>query len=146
MNPDDLIAGYAAVVATIALGWQVWRELQARSLRLTVKLESLGRSGQDGEQSWVLWITVINASEYDVRVARVTIGQLIGPERDGRSLMAVKGNELPGIIPARDSRTELLHPEVGLLGATLDPQIPLVVRVETATGEVVLSAPHLIGK
>jgi hypothetical protein len=116
MNPGDLIAGYAAVMATIALGWQVWRERQAHRLRLTVKLESLGPSGKDGEQSWVLWISVINASEYDVRVARVTIGQLIGSELDGRSLMTVKGNELPGTIPARDSRTELLHPEVGLLG------------------------------
>ncbi len=36
MDATDVIAGYAAVVATAALGWEVWKQRQARRLRVEV--------------------------------------------------------------------------------------------------------------
>jgi hypothetical protein len=38
MDPGDLIAGYAAVVATVALGWQILKERRARRPQVEVKI------------------------------------------------------------------------------------------------------------
>ncbi len=142
MDAGDLIAGYAALVGTGALVWEVVRWRGDRKVRLKVQL----RSTPPNEKGWVLWIEVINVSAFPIRVTSVRIRQdKVGPQQEGQMSMAAKGNDLPGEVPARDARTvEVLSD--GISAALLDTSAPLTVAVTVATGETVVEGPHRLGE
>jgi hypothetical protein len=141
MDAGDLIAGYAALVGTGALVWEVVRWRGDRKVRLKVQLFST----PPNEKGWVLLIQVINLSAFPVRVTNIRIRQdKVGPQQDGRTI-GVMGNGLPGEIPARDARTlELTSEELPTV--MLDPVAPLAVEVTVATGETVVAGPHRLGE
>jgi hypothetical protein len=68
MDATDVIAGFAAVVASAALAWEVWKRRQSRRLRLKVQFKAW-----EGKDGWVLWIRVINLSDFPVRVMNVRV-------------------------------------------------------------------------
>jgi hypothetical protein len=142
MDAGDLIAGYAALVGTGALVWEVVRWRGDRKVRLKVQLFST----PPNEEGWVLLIQVINLSAFPVRVTSIRIRQdKVGPQQDGRTSIGATGNGLPGEIPARDARTlELSDRE--LTTVMLDPVAPLAVAVTLATGETVVEGPHRLGE
>jgi hypothetical protein len=141
MDAGDLIAGYAALVGTGALVWEVVRWRGDRKVRLKVQL----RSTPPNEKDWVLLIEVINLSAFPVRVTSIRIRQdKAGPQQNGRTSIGARGPDLPGEIPARDARTlELTSGE--LTTVMLDPLAPLAVEVTLATGETVVEGPHRLG-
>jgi hypothetical protein len=145
MDATDVIAGYAAVVASTALAWEVWRQRQSRRLRL--KVQFIAWQGKDG---WVLRITVINLSDFGVRIRNVRVRGVHVQKDSSRtaslwaklSYTEVRGTDLPGEVPARDSREVQVLFE-SLKDSKADPAKPLSVEVTTATGETVIEGPYL---
>ena len=142
MDATDVIAGFAAVVASAALAWEVWKRRQSRRLRLKVQFKAW-----EGKDGWVLWIRVINLSDFPVRVMNVRVRGVQAGSSWASSLWAklsytdVEGNDLPGEVPARDSR-EVRVPFESLRDSKADPAKPLSVEVTTATGESVIEGPY----
>jgi hypothetical protein len=139
---EGVIAGYGAIVATGALTWEVLRWRSDRKVRLKVRLRSVPPT----DNGWVIWIEVINLSSFPVRVTSIRILQVqVGPQHEGRTSRSVKANDLPGEIPARDSRTAEVTSE-DFLATLLDTSVPLAVAVTVATGETVVEGPHRLGE
>jgi hypothetical protein len=135
------VAIYAAIVATAALGWQVftwWRHHRT-------KVEVFVRAGEaqvDGtaERPAIL-VIVRNLSAYDIRIVTVVLAQ------DGRALVAVppmlpqgRPDEPPGLVPPRDIRTAALEREEAVK-AGLDASRPAAAWVGLASGETFSSKP-----
>jgi hypothetical protein len=72
LNATDVIAGYAAVVATAALGWEVWKQRQARRLRVDVVVDGVLLYGPPITGiEWGVSIEVRNHGDHAVRVTMV---------------------------------------------------------------------------
>ena len=73
----DLVAVYAAVVATGALSWQVYQSLSDRKSRLTERKGSLDidlSTEWRADDNKLLCATFVNRNDYSVRLNLVKIG------------------------------------------------------------------------
>jgi hypothetical protein len=130
----DLLALYAAAVATASIGWQIYSQVQGRKNRLTVST-SVWSAGEEDDPA-NLQVKVVNPTEHPIRVVEAGIvlpGDRVGeftkePADDEVSIrgfvdtqtgevtmrafswnMCVSDQSLadgiPGVIPAHDGGT-----------------------------------------
>jgi hypothetical protein len=102
LTPTDVIAGYAAIVATAALGWEVSKEIRSRRLKIEVEVTSEFFSVDD-KPSWWARIEVRNHSDRPIRVESVGFDF----QADLVKAVMIKDQEpgmtVPGVIAAHDS-------------------------------------------
>jgi hypothetical protein len=129
MNPTDIIAGYAALVSTGGVVWEVLRFRQERRLRVEVILDPVLLAG-DESISWGARIQVRNRSDYPVRVTMVSLHQ------DGKkpSIWKPPPATIPGTVEAHDAGSVSLYVDE-LAEMDLDPSRPIVPRATLSTGE-----------
>jgi hypothetical protein len=138
MDPGDLIAGYAAVVASVALGWQILKERRARRPQVEVKISYSLLGYPDREAAGAAHIEARNRGDMPVRVTSAGFELQDDSEKVAHITHQPPGATLPGVIGPRDSGfTYLLEDALG----PLDPFRPLVGFVGLSTGERVRSRP-----
>jgi hypothetical protein len=113
LQPRDYVAGYAAVVATAALGWQIWSSFRARRPQVTIFLDrwrssqARGRRFLEGAE-----VRIRNREDYAVRVDRLFFRPSIPMTR--QSVAAeVEGGDVNGVpfeVPPRDVISLSLRP------------------------------------
>jgi hypothetical protein len=134
----DPVAIYAALVSTVALGWQILKERRARRPQVKVQIRwALMTLPMQGVVE-VAHIEARNRGDMPVRVTSAGFSLQDG----SRNVLAIAhqpaGATLPGVIGPRDSGFTYL-PE-GDLGP-LDRFRPLVGWVSLSTGERIHSKP-----
>jgi hypothetical protein len=137
MEATDWIAVYAAVVSTIAVGWQIRREWRYQRPQVEVKIwmgvlvfPTGGRPG--------LQIEARNRGDHPIRVASAGYNVQDGSGHVLAIMFDQPGATIPGVIQARDSGFTYLLPEQL---RDLDPSRPVVGWVSLATGERIHSKP-----
>jgi hypothetical protein len=111
MADPGLLAPYAAAVGTLGLAWQIntWVRSQWTWVELTAATTGLPEDPDDEDSDlWgVLFVTVLNKSEFPVRVMNATAGPVKGgasvsPELGPKHLARLTAS-LPARIPAHDA-------------------------------------------
>ncbi len=116
MNATDVIAGYAAVVATAALGWEIRKARQARRPQVEVAISYAVLGYPDRGMQECAHIEVRNRGDLPVRVTSAGFKL-----QDGSDMIASIPHQqpaatIPGVIEPRDSGfTYLLKDELGPL-------------------------------
>jgi hypothetical protein len=103
MDPGDLIAGYAAVVATVALGWQILKERRARRPQVEVKISYSLLGYPDREAAGAAHIEARNRGDMPVRVTSAGFELQDDSEKVAHITHQPPGATLPGVIGPRDS-------------------------------------------
>ena len=134
MDAGDITAIYAAVVATAALGWQVfqWRHRRKSHVSVDVKLAIFPMTAggvRDG-----VTIDVTNRSERPIRVTSAGLFMQDGSRRTFVQPQQPPGAELPGIVESYDSKLTYFWRE-DLTAAGFDLTRPLQAWANLATGE-----------
>ena len=130
MTASAILAVYASVVATGALGWQVAAEVLRRRTHVVVRFEE----GLLGPR-----VSIVNKSEHAVRVVEGGVRSKAGDISFGGT-HTVFGSQLLGEIPPRDARFARLGDDDLLLGPIADLlAVPTTAWVRLSTGEVVQS-------
>ena len=115
LEPKDWLSGYAAVVATGSLAWQVWNSYLAKRPQVTLLLDSW-RTSQGGGRRTLdsVEVRIRNREDYAIRVDRL---YLQGPPPSfGRRLSipaAIEAgdvDELPFEVPPREVVSLTLRP------------------------------------
>jgi hypothetical protein len=143
VDATDWIAGYAAVVSTAALGWQILKERRARRPQVEVKVGNaiLSYPGRGVVES--AHIEARNRGDLPIRVTSAGFNLQDGTARTLAVIQQPPGATLPGAIGPRDSgMTYLLLDDLG----PLDPFRPLVGWVSLSTGERIHSKPFTLRK
>jgi hypothetical protein len=101
MDATAAIAGYAAVVSTAALGWQIYSTARASGTRIRVKV-TVGLPVQGpmvGQQ--ILMITVYNHSGQEVQLESAGFELLDGTKRTSPIMWRPNGATIPGSLTPR---------------------------------------------
>lgn len=137
----DFVAGYAALVATIALGWQVWSSYRARRPQVSVLLDTwrFSREGHNPKSLAEVKIRIRNREDYPVWVEKLDFAHPI--------LFAaapipatLKASDIGGIVeppfdvPARDVVSVALRPSRPYWRYSRSKSPPTI-RMELRTGE-----------
>jgi hypothetical protein len=144
LTPTDIIAGYAAVVATAALGWEIRKEIRSRRLKVEVKVTGEFWSLED-EPALVARVEVRNHSDRPIRVASVGIG-FKGSRVKAVSMAEPKpGMTLPGVVAPHDSGF-VRFPKDKLESFRVDTYEPLAGWAMLSTGERFEAEPVTLWK
>jgi hypothetical protein len=129
MNLTNIIAGYAALVSTGGVVWEVLRFRQERRLRVEVILDPILLAGEESI-GWGARIQVRNRSDHPVRVTMVSLDQ------DGKkpSIWKPVPATIPGTVEAHDAGSVSLHVDE-LAAMDLDPSRPIIPWATLSTGE-----------
>jgi hypothetical protein len=143
MDATDWIAGYAAVVSTVAVGWQILKERRTRRPQVEVKVMNAMLTYPARDPEWSAQIEARNRGDLPVRVTSAGFNLQDGSGATVAIIQQPPGANLPGVIGPRDSAmTYLLMDELG----PLDPFRPLVGWVSLSTGERIHSKPATLRK
>jgi hypothetical protein len=137
------LAIYAAVLATVGVGWEVYSWLHRQRTRVDVNV-SLGQTHIPGlwQSADCVMVTAINHSEYPVRW---TSAGLASQKKRGEWLMPAsfaEGTMLPAVIQPHDSHVVLW--EAGTLARDLDFSKPVTATVGLASGDTFRSKPTVL--
>lgn len=137
MGASDIVAAYAAVVASGALGWQVFIWRASRRNRVTVDLKmGLGKVAEN-HYGPAINIVVRNLGAHPVRP--VAAGLHVGIKGGGTKLIyASAGNLLTNKVPANDSGYAQILRE-WLEEEDVDFDHSMIGWVDLATGERIKS-------
>lgn len=105
MDAGDLIAIYAALVATGSVAWQAWTWWHSRTPRVEVRIRTAILGGAGGTTEEVVMLEAINRSEFRVNVKTVAFvyENEAGEEFAYILLHQLPGSTLPGAIEPHDS-------------------------------------------
>jgi hypothetical protein len=141
LEARDFVAGYAALVATIALGWQVWNNHRARRPQVSLLLDKW-RFSQEGRNLKTLdevEVRIRNREDYPVRVEKLNFAS---PLIFAASIPAtLKASNIgivgpPFDVPARDVVSLTLRPSRTYKKyIESSSQSPPRIRLELRTGE-----------
>ena len=136
MDTGDLIAIYAAVVATLAALWPVWQARRARRPPVEVALEAVVvDGGKDEQPDRLVVIEVRNhgALRIGIRAVGLTDGQTVwtfqpgslavGPPEGPRIELGFKDQDLPFEVPPQETRAFSLPERFIQLGKNLGPML-----------------------
>jgi len=130
------LAGFAALLAVISLGWQIASALARRRRRVRVEARLGLPVYQQGGGSWAVFIEVRNETDHPVRWVSATLATA-----DDRSLYLMQfppGGELPAVIEPGDSHhTWVAVTELERSG--LDLHTPIAAEIKLADGGLIRS-------
>ncbi len=133
MDATTAIAVYAAVVATVSGGWQVYTWRRDRQTRIDVSVTNAFLTFDQGLSPMAL-ITAVNRSRHPVRVESMGFDV---QDESGRTLVITAqppGSTLPGEVRPQDSgKTWIEQAELASRG--FDLTRPLAGWVNDATGK-----------
>jgi hypothetical protein len=138
-----IVAGYAAIVSTASLAWQVisWRLARKNRVKVIVKAALLGLD--NGEMVDAVSVEAINRSDHAIRVTGVGLYLQDGSGRQMHQMHTPPGGTLPGAVASRDSgSTYFLAEDIGQEGG-IDIYGPITGWVHLSTGETVKSKPKV---
>jgi hypothetical protein len=128
-----IVAGYAAIVASVALAFQIIQSLRTWQTRVEVDLRRMMLSEPRGTPEPVVLFTLTNHSGHRVKVTHVGLDPL---KRGGMHIFIPHplGLVIPGVfeIEARDSTTVYITPDVLKDG---DPDWKTRARISTSDGK-----------
>lgn len=140
MGATTIVAIYAAAVATIGVGWQMYSQMRSHRTRLELSIAGMFDGAPSSETHQVV-VHVVNHSVHDVPMPAVNVEQratgLLWPIRDQDVL-----DELPEILGARAGVTLRVRAD---RFERIDFAQPAVASAATATGERFRSRPTVIG-
>lgn len=140
MSAALVIAGYAAIVASLSLLWQIylWRHRRRNHVEVSAQIALMGMT--DGSSLQVIAVTATNHSEHPVRVTGAGIDL---QDNSGAALHIIDpppGSTVPGVVQPHDSgQTFVAQGDYEDRG--ISPYDPVVAWVRLATGELVKSKP-----
>jgi hypothetical protein len=132
------IAGYAAIVSTVALGWQIHTYRAARKPGIEVRLALSALIFDDP-----LWVVMITAANNGQRPIGVDGGGLLLQDGSGRTMVPTRmqpAQTIPGTVEPGHSVMTYLEKEL-LERNGIDLTKPLVGFVTLASGTRVTSRP-----
>jgi hypothetical protein len=128
----DWIAGYAAVVGTAALGWEVWKATRPRRPEVNVDLKV---AWSDGKAHRVCMLVVRNRGDHRIRVEKVAV------RMHGKQVIEVLLTEglvidatIPGPVEPSDAGIVFFDPD-DLREAGIDLRRPVDGYVQLSTQE-----------
>lgn len=137
----DPVAIHAAIVSTVALGWQILKEGRARRPQVEVKVSYALLGYPNREPAEAAEIEARNRGDHPIRVTSAGFNL---QDDSGRTVVITSqppGAALPGVVGPRDSgMTYLLREELG----PLDVFRPLIGWVSLSTGERFHSRPRTL--
>lgn len=135
-----VVAGYAAVVSTASLAWQVVSWHLARRNRVTVTI-AFALVGLPQGTLEAIAVNVVNRSDHTVRVAGAGLYLQDGSQRQFQIFHPPEGATIPGPVASHDSGETYMP--IADARATWDVDVfaPLTGWVRLATGETVESKP-----
>lgn len=137
-----IVAGYAAIVSTASLVWQVTSWKLARKNRVEVSVAAALIGLTDGGMTDALAINLVNHSDHAVRVTGVGIDLQDGSGRQAHLVREPPGATIPGTVAPHDSgSTYFLTEELEESG--VDIFGPIAGWVRLATGETMKSKPRV---
>jgi hypothetical protein len=137
----DPVAIYAALVSTVALGWQVLKERRARRPQVEVQVLNAMLTYPAREPAWSAQIEARNHGDMPIRVTSAGFNLQDGSGNTVVIIQQPPGATLPGVIGPRDSgMTYLLMEKLG----PLDPFRQLVGWVSLSTGQRIHSKPFTL--
>ncbi len=132
MDSTTAIAGYAALVGTASLAWQIAHASRASRTRLEVEVR-MGFLTFGPRLVDAVLITIFNRSDHAARVTSAGLHAQDGSGRIVNIVQAPQGGELPHVIPPHDSHLTWIE------RADLPPEIdiyePLRAWARAASGE-----------
>lgn len=140
MSAALLVAGYAAIVATLSLLWQIylWQHRRRSHVEVSAQIALMGMT--DGRSLQVMAISATNNSEHSVRITGAGVDL---QDQSGAALHIIDpppGSTVPGVVQPHDSgQTFVSQGEYEDRG--ISPYEPVVAWVRLATGELVKSKP-----
>ena len=139
-----IVAGYAALVSTASLTWQVVSWRLARKSRVEVTVNAAMLPYDDGRVLDGVTVNVVNNSDHAVRVTSAGLVLTDGSNRDLVQMSTPSGATLPGLIAPHDSAmTYFLVEDLERETDGIDIYAPLAGWVQLATGERVKSKPRV---
>ncbi len=143
MEATDVIAGYAAVVATLALGWEIRKARQARRPQVKVVVSRVIWLASPKRTPHKVGLTVRlevrNHGDGPIQVDRVWL-----ESQDGHGVNRIGGDPadtVPGVVNARAAGFAYIH-ETKV--PDLDPSKPLIGWATLTTGEQFRSKPAVL--
>jgi hypothetical protein len=140
----EALAIYAAVVATLGTGWQIYTWLHGRRLHVRVSVRIA--STFDAAGRWKDWIviTAISRTNYPVRTTNAGIQSESLPSKMAWCVNPHPLSTIPGVIPPHDSAQAFLEvPSLAKDG--FDVGLPVRACVSLSTDERIWSEPTTLG-
>lgn len=128
-----IVAGYAAIVSTASLAWQVWSWRLARQNRVRVKVSAALIGLTNGEMVDAVSVEVVNRSDHAVRVAGVGLDLQDGSGRQMHQVNTPPGATLPGTVASHDSASTYFLTENIEQEAGIDVYAPITAWAQLAT-------------
>lgn len=138
-----IVAGYAAVVSSASLAWQVWSWHLARKNRVEVVIRFAFLALTSGVVDAVS-VKVINRSDHTVRVTGAGLDLQDDSGNQLHQKQVVEGADLPGAVASHDSGSTFFLVDAIEQEAGIDTYAPIVGFAHLATGETVKSKPTTI--
>lgn len=137
-----MIAGYAAVVSTAALGWQVysWRHKRQSHVDVDARLALAFLPDSDSPEK-VVAVSVANRSDHPVRVTGAGLDLQDGSGYQLHHVGQFPGSTLPGMVEPYDSASAFL-PLEQIEAEGIDFSRPVIAWARLATGETRKSRPR----
>jgi hypothetical protein len=139
-----IVAGYAAIVSTASLAWQVYSWRLARKSRVEVNVSAALLGMTDGSSVDAISVGVVNHSDHPVRVTGVGLYLQDGSGRQMHQVQVPPGAELPGTVDPHDSGSTYFLVENVEQEAGIDVYAPISGWVHLSTGETVGSKARVI--
>lgn len=131
----DVVTAYAALVATAALGWQVWTwRQQRRPVQVRVSLACVGYP--EGPV-WTVEVEAVNRSDHAVNVRSAGLVMQDGSRREWVIARPLDISKLPGAVEPHDAAGAFVRAES--LREHFDLYRPVVGWMRLASGDVVRS-------
>jgi proteasome lid subunit RPN8/RPN11 len=138
-----IVAGYAAIVSTAGLAWQVYAWRMARKNRVEVSVSAAVVAPAEGTFQAVS-ISVVNRSDHAVRVTGVGLAFQDESRQQFHLFRPPQGATIPGVVKSHDSGSTYISNADVESGSTIDVYEPITGWVRLATGEIVKSKPTTI--
>jgi hypothetical protein len=137
-----IVAGYAAIVSTASLAWQVWSWLLARKNRVKVNVKA-ALIGLGNDMVDAVTVEAINHSDHVVRITGVGLNLQDGSGREMHQVRVPQGATLPGTVASHDSASTYFLADDLKREAGVDVYAPISGWVHLATGETIRSKPRI---
>lgn len=132
-----MIAIYAAIVGSGALGWQVFQWSHARRVRLVVTARRAAIGFGPDNIPPVVAISAVNNSDFQVNIAAAGTDMQDG-SGGTLNMMPMPGATIPGVVAPHDSATAFLRQD-SAEEAGLDLYQPVRAWVRLSTGQTIYS-------